>query len=114
MLKKLDFNALEKPVLEITLRDKEKTVVRITTPNEEQVERFMSVAENVQNLKNDNTGETIQAAFGFVAELMNNNLDEMTFSADSLRGQYGLKIYDALVFIKIYLQFLQEIESAKN
>lgn len=114
MLKKLDFNALEKPVLEITLRDEDKTVVRITVPNEDQVERFMALAENVQNLKNDNTGETKKAAFGFIAELMNNNLDEMTFTAESLRDLYGLKLYDALVFVKVYLQFLQELEIAKN
>ena len=114
MLKKLDFNALEKPVLEVTLRDKAQTVVRVTAPTENEVERFMSMAENVKALTQDNTGETIKASFELIAELMNCNLDEMTFTAESLRDQYGIKLYDALIFVKIYLEFLQEIEGAKN
>lgn len=114
MLKKLDFNALETPVLEITLRDKEQTVVRITAPTEKNVERFMAMAENLQALKNDNTGETVKAAYELIAELINSNLDGLTFTAESLRDQYGLKLYDAVVFVKVYLEFLQEIESAKN
>lgn len=114
MIKKLDFNALEKPVLEITLRDKERTIVRVTTPTEDMVERFISMAESVKDLKNDNNGETIKAAYGLIAELINCNLDEMTFTADSLRDQYGLKLYDALVFVKVYLSFIQELEGAKN
>jgi predicted nucleic acid-binding protein len=114
MVKKLDFNALEKPVLEITLRDKEQTVVRITAPSEQLVERFVSMAGNIQNLKNDNTGEIVKAAFELIAELINCNLDEMTFTAESLRDQYGLKIYDAIIFVKVYLEFIQELENAKN
>ena len=114
MVKKLDFNALETPVLEITLRDKEQTVVRLTAPTEKNVERFTAMAENIQALKNDNTGETVKASFELIAELINCNLDEMTFTAESLRDHYGMKLYDAVVFIKVYLEFLQEIESAKN
>lgn len=114
MLKKLDFNALETPVLEITLRDKDQTVVRITAPTEKNVERFMAMAGDIQTLKNDNTGETIKAAFELIAELINCNLDELTVTAESLRDKYGLKLYDAVVFIKVYLEFLQELENAKN
>lgn len=113
-MKKLDFNALEKPVLEITLRDKAQTVVRVTTPTEDMVERFVAMAEGVSAIKNDNTGELIKAAFEIIAELINCNLDDMTFTADSLRDQYGLKLYDAVVFVKAYLEFLQEIENSKN
>lgn len=114
MVKKLDFNALEKPVLEITLRNKEQTAVRITAPTEDLVERFVSMAGDIQTLKSDNTGEIVRAAFELIAELMNCNLDEMSFTAENLRTQYGLKIYDAIVFVKVYLEFLQEIENAKN
>lgn len=114
MVKKLDFNALETPVLEITLRDKEQTVVRITAPTEQNVERFMALAENLQALKTDDTGETVKAAFELIAELINCNLDELTFTAESLRDKYGLKIYDAIVFVKVYLEFIKELENAKN
>ena len=114
MVKKLDFNALEQPVLEITLRDEAHTVVRITTPQEAQVERFMAMAENVKSLSKENNGEVIKASFEVIAECINNNLDELTVTADSLRTQYNLKLYDAVIFVKVYLEFLKEIENAKN
>ena len=114
MVKKLDFNALETPVLEITLRDKEQTVVRLTAPTEKNVERFTAMAENIQALKNDNTGETVKAAFELIAELINCNLDNMTFTAESLRDSYGLKLDDAIVFVKVYFEFIKELENVKN
>lgn len=114
MVKKLDFNALEKPVLEITLRDKEQTVLRITSPTEELVERFTAAAEELKSITGENNGERISALFGLIAELMNCNLDEITLTAEDLRGKYGLKLYDAVVFCKVYLDFIQELENAKN
>lgn len=114
MVKKLDFNALEQPVLEITLRDKEQTVVRIVTPSTELVERFTAAAADIQSITNDNNGETIKALYGLVAELINNNLDELKFTAESLRDQYKMKLYDMVVFVKTYLDFIKELETAKN
>lgn len=114
MVKKLDFNALEKPVLEITLRNKEQTTVRITAPTEDLVERFMAAAEEIKNITNKNSGEQLKALYELVAELMNCNLDEITFTADSLRTEYGLKLYDVVIFVKTYLEFIKELEDAKN
>lgn len=114
MVKKLNFNALEQPVLEITLRDKEQTVVRIVAPTVELVERFMVAAEEIKSINTDNNGETVKALYGLVAELINNNLDELTFTADSLRTQYNMKLYDMVVFVRVYLEFIQEMEAAKN
>ena len=42
MAKLLDLNALEQPVLEVKLRDKDRTVFRLTTPTTKLVERFMA------------------------------------------------------------------------
>ncbi len=114
MVKKLDFNALEQPVLEITLRDPEKTVVRIVTPTEELIERFTAAAADIQSITSENNGETIRALYGLVAELINNNLDELKFTAESLRTQYNMKLYDMVIFVKVYLEFIKEIENAKN
>lgn len=113
-MRKLDFNALEKPVLELTLKDEAKTVVRATAPTEELVERLMAAAPELQKAINDNTGETVRALFTLIAELMSCNLDGLTFTAEDLRDKYGMKLYDATVFVKVYLEFIQELQSAKN
>lgn len=114
MVKTLDFNALERPVLEITLKDKAKTVVRLTTPTEELVERLMAASAELQKVINDNTGATVKALFELIAQLMSCNLIGQQFTAEDLRDRYGMKLYEATVFVKVYLDFIQEINSAKN
>lgn len=114
MVKTLDFNALEKPVLELTLKDKDRTVVRATAPTEELVERLMSASSELTKVVKDDTGETIRALFELIAELMNCNIDGLTFTAEELRDKYGMKLYEATVFVKVYLDFIQELNSAKN
>lgn len=113
-MKKLDFNALEQPVLELTLKDEARTVVRATAPTEELVERLMSASAELQKVINDNTGETVKALFDLIAELISCNVDGITFTAEDLRDKYGIKLYEATVFVKVYLDFIQELNSAKN
>lgn len=113
-MKTLDFNALEKPALTLTLKDEAKTVVRVTAPTEELVERLTAAAGEIQKVINDNNGETVRALFELIAELMNCNLDGLTFTAEDLRDKYGMKLYEATVFVKVYLEFIQELNDAKN
>lgn len=113
-MRKLDFNALEQPTLELTLKDKDKTVVRATVPTEDLIERLMAAGAELQEVLNSNSGETIRALFGLIAELMSCNLDGLTFTAEDLRDKYNMKLYDATIFVKVYLEFIQELQSAKN
>lgn len=113
-MKKLDFNALEKPVLELTLKDEAKTVVRLTTPTEDLVERLTTAAAELKEVLSKGDGEAIKAIFALIAALMNCNLDGLVFTAEDLREKYGMKLYEATVFVKVYLDFIEEINSAKN
>ena len=113
-MKKLDFNALEQPVLELTLKDEAKTVVRCAVPEEELVERLGVIAADLPAVVKDTTGQTTRQLFAFCAELMSCNADGLTFTAEELRDKYKLKLYDLVVFVKMYLEFIKEIEGAKN
>ena len=114
MVKTLDFNALERPVLELTLADKDKTVVRAIPPTEELVERLMSASSEMKEVVKEGTADTVRALFELIAELMSCNLDGQTFTAEELRDKYNMKLYEATVFVKTYLEFIQELNSAKN
>ena len=114
MAKKLDFNALERPVLELTLKDEARTVVRATAPTEELVERLTAAAGELKAVIDHGTGEAIKALFELIADLMNCNLDGQVFTAEELRDKYGIKLYEATVFVAAYLEFIEEIKSAKN
>lgn len=114
MIKKLDFNALEQPVLELTLKDEARTVVHVTTPNEELIDKLQTVAADLQKVVDDTTGEQVRVCFAFFAELMSHNTDGLTFTAEALRDTYKLKLYDLMVLYKVYIEFINEIQSAKN
>lgn len=113
-MKTLDFNALEKPVLELTLKDAAKTVVRVTAPTEELVERLTAAAGELQKVIKENNGETIRSLFELIAELMNCNVDGLTFTAEDLREKYNMRLFEATVFVNVYLEFIQELNNAKN
>jgi hypothetical protein len=52
--------------------------------------------------------------FELIAELMNNNLDGLKFTSESLRDKYRMNFYDAIFFVRQYLVFINEISEAKN
>lgn len=114
MLKTLDFNSLEKPVLELTLKDVDRTVVRLTAPSEELVGKLTSASGELQNVLKDDTGVMIKALFELIAQLMSCNLDGLRFTAEDLRDKYGMKLYEATVFVRVYLDFIKDLTSAKN
>lgn len=112
---KLDFNALEQPTLELTLKDPDKTVIHATVPTEELVERLVASASGLKQLtESKSSPETAKALYSLIAELMNCNREGLTFTAEELRDKYNLTLYDAFVFAKVYMEFVQEMQGAKN
>ena len=113
MARVFDFNALEQPTLEVTLKDEAKTTVRLTIPSEGLVERFTAMAEEVKKLA-QNPGAALIRAVYELAELFNSNADGLTFTAESLRDKYKIQLVHLICFQPAYLDFIAEIQNAKN
>lgn len=113
-MKKLDLNALEQPTLELTLKDENKTKIHILVPEERQVERIEAAAAELPDIVADKSGVKIKALFDFMAELLGDNMEGLTFTAEELRDKYRLRLYDLVFITKAYLSFLEEIKLAKN
>lgn len=111
---KLDFNALEQPTLELTLKDDNKTTIHATVPTEELVERLQAAAPGMKNIVEHGYAETAKALFGLMADLMSCNLEGVTFTAESLRDTYRLGLLEVFVLAKAYTEFIGEISGAKN
>ena len=114
MARVFDFNALEQPTLEVTLRDAAKTKVRLTVPTTGVVERFMAASAEVGKLTKNPDGALIRALFALWAEVFSNNADGLTFTAESLRDKYKLELVHLICFQPAYLDFIAEIQNAKN
>lgn len=113
-MKMLDFNALQKPTWPIKLRDDAQTIVNLSTPTVELVNRLIAATPDLQEVAKTKDGKTIRAVYELIADLMNCNEDGFTFTAEELRDKYKLTLLDVFKFTAGYLEFVKEIQEVKN
>ncbi len=114
MAKMLDLNALDQPILEIALRDQERTIFRLTTPTVTLVEKFTVAKSEISAVAKSRDVEKIKKLYELAAELMSCNADYITVSAEDLRDKYRVTFGDLVVIFAAYLDFIREFTSAKN
>ena len=114
MAKVLDLNALEQPVLELKLRDEKRTVFRLTTPTTRLVEKFLEAKSEVSEVAKTRNEDKIKKLFELTAEIISCNTDYITVTAEELRDKYHLAFGDLVVIFAAYLDFIKELNSAKN
>lgn len=114
MARELNFNSLERPHLKLTMRDANHTVLRVTTPTEELVEKLTACAGELHEVLEKKDADATRAAWDLLADLLSYNMEGVKVTADDLRGKYGLYLEDAIVLMKAYLDFITELTNAKN
>lgn len=114
MAKILDLNALEQPILELTMRDEKKTIFRLTTPTTKLVERFIAAKAELADIAQSGNVEKIQSLYAITADIISCNLDFVKVTAEDLKDKYGVKLGDIIVIFTAYVSFINEYNSAKN
>ena len=114
MAKMLDLNALDQPVLEVKLRDENRTIFRLTTPTTKLVEKFIAAKSEVSAIAKSKNVEKIKKLYELTAELISCNADYITVTAEELRDIYRLTFGDIVVIFAAYLDFINEFNNAKN
>ncbi len=114
MAKMLDLNALDQPILEITLRDEAKTIFRLTTPTVALVERFTAAKGEISEIAKSRNVDKIKKLYELTAELMSCNADYITVTAEDLRDKYHVNFGDLVVIFAAYLDFIREFSDTKN
>jgi hypothetical protein len=114
MAKMLDLNALDQPVLELKLRDAERTVFKLTTPTTKLVEKFTAAKNEIAELKDSRDPAKIKALYELTAELISCNADYITVTAEEIRDKYRLTFGDLVVIFAAYLDFIKDFNNAKN
>ena len=114
MAKMLDLNALEQPILEVKLRDDNRTIFRLTTPTTKLVERFVAAKGEMSAIASSRDVEKIKKLYELTAELISCNADYITVTAEELRDKYRLTFGDIVVIFAAYLDFIKEFNNAKN
>ena len=114
MSKTFDFNSLNRPTLEVTFPDAAHTVIRVTTPTEAVFEKFITKSKEMGTLNKQKDSALLRECFQLYADIFSCNLEGMTFTAEDLRDVYGLRLEHLVMFNPSYLDFLAEIQNAKN
>lgn len=114
MSRVLDFNAIEKPTLEVTMRDKERTVLHLSVPSVDFVEKIQALEPTIKKMKNGSTREVFMKLYGFFAEVLSHNEDFIKVTAEDLRDVYKLNLVDLFMLYDEYKDFIEDIKNAKN
>ena len=114
MAKLLDLNALEQPVLEIKLRDKDRTVFKLTIPTTKLVEQFMAAKGELSEIATTRDAMKIKRLYELAANIISCNADYITVTPEDLRDVYRVTFSDLVVIFAAYLDFIKEFNTAKN
>ena len=114
MAKILDLNALEQPVLEVKLRDKDRRVFKLTTPTTKLVERFMAAKSELSEVATTRDAGKIKRLYELAAELISCNADYVTVTPEDLRDIYRVTFSDLVVIFAAYIDFIKDFNNAKN
>ncbi|MDE5564044.1 MAG: hypothetical protein K2I93_02720 [Oscillospiraceae bacterium] len=117
-MKNLDLNTLhQQPTMSLTLRDKNRTVLHLKLATVATIERIQNVLSDVQEMKVKDVKSVmkcINTLYDLTADLLSCNREGITLTADSLKTKYKIDTDDMMVIFNAYLEFADEVKSAKN
>lgn len=114
MARTLDFNTINRPVLQLTMQDDNKTVINVSTPSERLIEEFQELLPQVREIMAKKDRSSIDYAFELAAKLISANRDFIKVTADDLRTTYRMNLESLVIFMATYTDFIQDIINAKN
>lgn len=115
MAKRLDFNSIQRPTLELTMPDEAKTKLKLVCPNEALIEKLEAVGPEMVEIMEKNDLNSIRAVFDLAAKLMSCNDEGKQITADDIRDKYKLGLDAMVIFFSAYNDFIdEEIKNAKN
>lgn len=114
MPRTIDLNEESRPTLLFIMKDENKTKVHITTPSVALVKELRRNLTQLQEVMKGAGPETNKAVYTLAAKLINCNLDFFKTTGEELETKYHVSVHDLIIFYTAYLEFLQEIDDAKN
>lgn len=109
----LDLNSAERPTMDLTMPNAERTRIRVSTPTEGMVQELQNLSTELDNIrKGDRTG--VALIYDLAARLISCNRDFLKVTAEELRTKYNMDLESMIVFFSAYLDFINGIMNAKN
>lgn len=111
----IDFNDIEQPTLDVTMRDEDKTVLHLSVPSVEFIERLQALEPVLKEMKKGgNAVESVKKLYAFFAEIISHNEDGIKVTAEDLIKKYNLNLVHLLQLYGVYMAFIEDLNNAKN
>lgn len=114
MAKGLNFRNFVQPTLPITMNDAAETQFTCTAPTVELVERLEANQDALVAALRAQDRASVEELWKLVADLISCNREDRKVTVAELKGKYGMSYEMLGAFIFSYMEFLNEIKSAKN
>lgn len=114
MAKTLDFNVIVPPTLPLVMCDPERTRIDVVAPTEGLVEELDAMAPVMKESLEADEEASVPAIYDLAARLISCNKQSLHITALDLRDKYKLNLEALIFFYNSYMDFLNEVASAKN
>ncbi len=113
MGKVLDLNSVQRPTLDLTLMDDNKTMLRLGMPTESMVNELQNMQPELKKMETGDR-DAVELIYDLAARLISCNRDHIKVTAEELRTKYRVDLESLLIFFSAYLDFINEITNEKN
>lgn len=111
-MRKFDFNAIDAPKMEITLKTGDMLTLEI--PSVSLIEHLKDSTKRLsRTITEKNLGE-LKRYYELAAELLSCNAEGIPITADNLETKQNFGIEHLVAFFTAYLEFVNEAGNAKN
>jgi hypothetical protein len=109
----LDLNNLNRPTLELTLLDPDRTKLRVGLPTEALVREMEEMGQDVGRItKGDKS--SVDVIYDLLARCLSCNRDFIKVTAEDLRTKYGVDHEAAIIIYQAYNAFIEQVAAEKN
>lgn len=113
MARVLDLNNVQESLLDLTLRDADRTVVHLDIPNEALINELQNMGPELEKMKTGNAS-AIASIYDLAVRLINCNFDGFTTNREELVKKYGMHLVATLTFFNAYMDAIKELAIEKN
>ena len=111
---KLDFRSMKQPTLDLYMADEAETVLHVKIPTVEMLERLKANVGDLAPIITGGDTADLSAIFDMAAEFIKHNREHIDVTGEDLRTKYNFDLPELVAFFKAYLEFVTEIQNAKN
>ena len=114
MAKTLDFNTVKLPTLPLVMPDEAHTRIEVRVPTTALIKKLEALAPELEASLTAGDAAAVKRTYELAADLMSCNTRGLQVTAQDLQEKYGLGLDHLVVFFTQFVEFISEINAAKN